>query len=544
MLIERHILSAADLQGALQQQKQTGQRLGEILQQQGLISEEQLLRFLEEQLGVTRVSLAEIEPAEEALDLLPSQVARRYQVMPLEKKGDRLVVATADPLNLAAMDEIFVSTGLMASPVLALQGEIRRAIDKYYSTPAVFPAAPEAGATTADAEPAAADEGPVARLVDSILERAIAAGASDIHITPQEKTLEVRFRIDGILQDDLALPRANHGPVITRLKVMARLDIAEHRLPQDGRIQLKLNGGAPVDVRVATMPTVWGEKVDCRVLDPRQGVWDLDKLGFSPGNLERFKRLISRPYGLVLVTGPTGSGKTTTLYAALNYINDRRRNIVTLEDPVEYLLPGISQTAINPRAGLTFSSGLRALLRQDPNVIMVGEIRDQETAAMAVRAAVTGHLVFSTLHTSDAPGALTRLIEMGVDPYLVAAAVTGVVSQRLVRVICPECSEWYTPGDEFPEGRVLNLLPGTPLRRGRGCPSCRHTGYRGRKGVHEVMSVTPAIRRLVEMQAGPDEIRQAARAEGMISLEKDARELVLDGITSVAEVIQLIANDF
>ncbi|MBC7325873.1 MAG: type II/IV secretion system protein, partial [Moorella sp. (in: Bacteria)] len=318
--------------------------------------------------------------------------------------------------------------------------------------------------------------------------------------------------------------------------VMARLDIAEHRLPQDGRIQLKLDS-APVDVRVATMPTVWGEKVVCRLLDARRGVLDLDKLGFSPCNLERFKRLISRPHGLVLVTGPTGSGKTTTLYAALNYINDRRRNIVTLEDPVEYLLPGISQTAVNPRAGLTFSSGLRALLRQDPNVIMVGEIRDQETAAMAVRAAVTGHLVFSTLHTSDAPGALTRLMDMGVDPYLVAAAVAGVVSQRLLRVICPECREGYVLGDEYPEGRALNLPVGTTLRRGRGCPSCRHTGYRGRQAVHEVMAVTPAIRRLVERQAGPDEIRQAARAGGMIPLEKDARQRVLDGVTSVAEVI-------
>nr|WP_277998763.1 GspE/PulE family protein [Moorella sulfitireducens] len=543
MLIERHILSAAELQKALQQQKQTGQRLGEILQQHGLISEEQLLRFLEEQLGVARVSLAEIEPAAEALALLPSQVARRYQVIPLEKKGDRLVVATADPLNLAAMDEIFISTGLMASPVLALQGEIRRAIEKYYSTVAVIPSAQEAGTAAGDAEQTAADGGPVARLVDSILERAIAAGASDIHITPQEKNLEVRFRIDGILQDDLTLPRANHGPVITRLKVMARLDIAEHRLPQDGRIQLKLDG-IPVDVRVATMPTIWGEKVVCRLLDARQGVLDLDKLGFSPCNLERFKRLISRPHGLLLVTGPTGSGKTTTLYAALNHINDRRRNIVTLEEPVEYLLPGISQTAINPRTGLTFSSGLRALLRQDPNVIMVGEIRDQETATMAVRAAVTGHLVFSTLHTSDAPGALTRLMDMGVDPYLVAAAVTGVVSQRLVRVICPECRESYILGDEHPEGRALSLPVGTPLWQGRGCPSCRHTGYRGRQAVHEVLVLTPAIRRLVETQAGPDEILQAARAGGMCSLEKDARRLVLNGVTSVAEALQLISDDF
>jgi len=484
------------------------------------------------------------------LILVPEQAARRYRVFPLRREGRRLTVAMSDPANLMAIDDLRLLTGLDIEPLPAGDLEIEGAINRYYGIPELdeafrdFQTAGQGPVAVDRSEEANPNEAPVIRLVNNIILQAVDERASDIHIEPGPGDVRVRFRVDGMLREVMRLPRGASASLAARVKILAELNIAERRLPQEGRIQIRCRE-REIDLRVSLLPTIFGEKVAIRVLDRSQLVSDIAGLGFSAANLERFRRILRAGYGMILVTGPTGSGKTTTLYAALHQIHQPERNIITVEDPVEYVLDGITQCQVRPKIGYTFAVALRALLRQDPDVIMVGEIRDAETAQIAVRAAITGHLVLSTMHTNDAAGAITRLVDMGIEPYLVASSVLGVVAQRLVRVICPHCRESYSPGPSSAERAFLGLGADDPLvlYRGRGCDYCGRTGYRGRTAVQEVLLVDRGIRELITAGAPAHEVRLAAREKGMVELRDDAARKVLDGVTTVSEVARLMLED-
>ncbi|MFY9604416.1 MAG: GspE/PulE family protein, partial [bacterium] len=456
-----------------------------------------------------RINLYKYKLESDIVKSIPFSVAQRHQVVPIEKRGGKIVLAMADPLNIVAIDEVSYLTGAEVEPVLASREEIAEIISWYYGVreqvervTRLLPEEEETAAAGMDMPPGElegmAGEAPVIQAVNSLFQQAVRERASDIHLEVQENNVKVRYRIDGVLLEALTLPKNIYAPLLTRIKIMAGMDIAEKRLPQDGRIQVELDG-REVDMRVSTLPTISGEKVVIRLLDKGSLHWGLDELGFSQANLATFRMMIHRSHGLILVTGPTGAGKTTTLYAALQELDTASQNIVTIEDPVEYHLEGINQVQINNRAGLTFARGLRSILRQDPNIIMVGEIRDRETADIAVRAALTGHLVLSTLHTNDGAGALTRLLDMGVEPYLVASAVMGVVAQRLVRVLCPHCRtvEEIPPGARVRD--TLGVGPEDPLTlyRPAGCSYCNYIGYRGRIAITEVLVMTRELEKLV-----------------------------------------------
>lgn len=547
ILIENGLITREQLEEALRVQRRTGRRLGRILVDLGYVTEDVILEVLEYQLGIPRVSLADITPDAELVKSFPEPLVRRHKVVPVKKEGNRVMVALADPLNVVAIDDLRVATGYDVYPVMATEREIEEAIERFFGPAGVQRAVQEVAVgmpaeeeQRAGAEEAAAVDAPVVRLVNSLIEGAINQKASDIHIEPQENRVRVRYRIDGVLREVMSLPTRIQAAVISRIKIMAGMDIAEKRIPQDGRVQMKY-ADREIDIRISTMPTVFGEKAVLRLLDKSVALLKLDQLGFSPDNLARFQNLIKSAYGMLLLTGPTGSGKTTTLYAVLNELNGPEKNIITIEDPVEYSLPGINQTGVNPKAGLTFAVGLRAILRQDPDIVMVGEIRDRETAEIAVRAATTGHLVLSTLHTNDAAGAFTRLIDMGIEPFLVAPSVLGVVAQRLVRVICSRCRTAYTVEPGAPERAFLGAPDEQPLTlyRGRGCGACGHTGYRGRTSIQEVLAVTKEIRALINARAPADRIRQQAVEEGMVPLKEDGIRKVLQGITTVDEVVRV-----
>jgi len=547
ILVEYNLITPAQLEEALKAQRETGERLGEALVRLGYVSEDDILEVLEYQLGIPRVSLADRPLSPDLVRSLPESVIRRHKVLPLRKEGGILTVAVADPLNVVALDDLRFATGLEINPVMARHREIEEALERCLAAPEMGRAVqelamgiPEEETRPARAEEAAAEDAPVVRLVNSLLSRAIAEKASDIHIEPQEQGMRVRYRIDGSLREIMQLPKRVQALVTSRIKIMANLDIAEKRVPQDGRIQLRQDE-RDIDMRVSTMPAVFGEKIAIRLLDKSSILLNLDQLGFSSQNLARFNTLIRRSYGMILVTGPTGSGKTTTLYAVLNELNTPEKNIITIEDPVEYTLPGINQTGINPKAGLTFAAGLRSILRQDPDIIMVGEIRDAETAAIAVRAATTGHLVLSTMHTNDAAGAFARLIDMGVEPFLVASSVLGVVAQRLVRVVCPRCREAYELPPDTPEYAFLGVNYDKPVRvfRGRGCAACGYTGYKGRTSIQEVLVVTRSIRALINAKAPAGEIRRRALEEEMVPLKEDGIAKALEGVTALQEVMRV-----
>jgi type IV pilus assembly protein PilB len=552
LLVEAGLISASQLQQALQVQRQTGERLGRVLVSLGLVTEQDILNTLEMQLGIPQINLAE------NLDIqlirnFPEALLRRHRVVPVKKEGNRLLVAMSDPLNVVAFDDLRLATGLEISPVLAKEQEIDDALKKAFTLSGLEKAFTEVPAGTEAAEMQVLDlaaerpegsEGPLVRLVNSLIVQAVNEKASDIHIEPQEKKVLVRFRRDGLLREVMTLSPQIRLPLVSRVKIMAGMDIAEKRLPQDGRIQIKL-GGRNIDLRVSSMPTIFGEKIVLRILDKSVGIMPIDELGFEEYNLSRFLNLLRHAYGMVLITGPTGSGKTTTLYAVLNRLRSPELNIVTIEDPVEYVLEGINQTQVNVKAGLTFASGLRSILRQDPDVIMVGEIRDRETAEIAVRAASTGHLVFSTLHTNDAAGALTRLIEMGVEPFLVASSVLGVVAQRLVRVLCPYCRQKYSPAPDAAERMFMGASPADELTLyapGR-CARCDQTGYRGRVSIQEVLNVTGSIRNLVNLKFPADEIKRQAIKEGMVTLQQDGINKARRGLTSIQEVMRVAYSE-
>jgi len=550
ILVQERFTTPDMIAQALVRAKTTGERLGEALVALGALSLADVLRALALQQHVPFLSRDELPSPLPLVKNLSSKYLRQYTICPVSVEGSVLTVATADPLNPVVADDLRQATGLSVRLVVSPPEAITEAIDRTYdgtATPLqriVEGMEDEGGAGEEDVNQLRdmAFEAPVVRLVNLLVENAIEAGASDIHIEPFEDTLRVRYRIDGILFDQESPPRRLQAAVTSRIKLMAEMNIAERRLPQDGRIRVTLHGKR-VDIRVSTMPTVHGESIVMRLLDRGSVFLPLEKLGFGARTLERFGALIRRPHGIVLVTGPTGSGKTTTLYAALDKINSSDRKIITVEDPVEYQLKGVNQIPVKPKIGLTFATGLRHIVRQDPDVILIGEIRDLETAEIAIQASLTGHLVFSTLHTNDAPGAITRLQDMGVEPYLVASVLEGVLAQRLVRRICAACRVPDAPSPADLGALGIQGAAEVRLWRGRGCDECRGTGYRGRTGIYELFRLTEDARSLILRRAPVREIRRAALDAGMVTLRLDGWAKACEGVTTVEEVLRVTQED-
>jgi type IV pilus assembly protein PilB len=554
-LLDARLIDEAALLKAQQQQKQTGGTLSANLVKSGAISEESLLEFLSRHYGVASVDLRTVEPDPTLTKLLPADVATRFMALPVARSGRRLVVALANPNNIFAIDDIKFITGYDVEARVGSEAMIKKCLDKAYDSAGTMAdvmkgieedlsVVEEEEAPDSDAALSAADEAPIVKLVNSLIADAVRKGASDIHIEPYEKMMRVRFRIDGVMQEMMAPPFKFKAAIISRLKIMAELDIAERRVPQDGRIKIKVLNRT-IDLRVSSLPTIFGEKIVMRILDKGNLNIDLEKLGFEPASMKEFTSAIANPYGMVLVTGPTGSGKTTTLYSALSRVNTPEVNVMTAEDPVEYNLDGINQVLVHEDIGLTFSAALKAFLRQDPNIIMVGEIRDLDTASIAVKAALTGHLVLSTLHTNDAPSAIGRMVDMGIEPFLVASSINLVLAQRLVRKVCGACRKQIKLSEETM--RELQMDPKDAAKatffEGQGCVECNNTGYRGRAGVYEVMPMTPKLRELVLERSSAGEIKKLAINEGMLTLRRDALEKLKRGVTSTEEVLKETAAD-
>jgi type IV pilus assembly protein PilB len=549
VLVDEGLITREQLAAASAEQERQGRSLGRVLIEMGMIKEPDLVAALARQLGLGFVDLADhsIDPA--AVSLLPEPVARRYRALPIGFEDSQLVVAMSDPANVFALDDIRTITGMEVRPVVATVADVDSAIRRYgqfdQSAENIVSEATSQAADDAkdlDAMPSAVEEAPIVRLVNLLITQAVSDRASDIHIEPAERDLRIRYRIDGVLHEVMRSPKNIQNGLISRLKVMADINIAERRVPQDGRVGLVV-GGKAVDLRMATLPTVFGEKIVIRILDKTSALLKLEQLGFQEGSYELYEEGFRKPYGTVLVTGPTGSGKSTTLYATLNIINSPERNIITVEDPVEYRLPGVNQMQVNPKAGLTFSTALRSILRADPDVVLIGEIRDRETALIATEAALTGHLVLSTLHTNDAASAITRLIEMGVEPYLVASALDCVVAQRLARQLCDRCKQAYRPSEAELETAGFSdeeLVTIEELYRPEGCPHCGKTGYRGRMGLYEVMLVSEEIERLAAERRSSDDIRRVAVEQGMVPLRDDGLAKVRMGMTSLDEIFRVV----
>jgi type IV pilus assembly protein PilB len=549
MLIDEGLITPEQLNRAIEQQKQSGLRLGQLLIRMGLVTEEGIIAALGDQAGIPYVNLDNYIIDPKVISLIPESLARANLIIPLFKIGTTLTIAMADPLNVKAIDEARRKVGCEVDTAVSTEEQIRRAIDSYFGlSSSIEDIVKEAleGDLKVTVEGAGMDAGveaPIIRLANLIIFQAVRDNASDIHLEPDEHKLGVRYRIDGILHETVSPPKHLQAALISRIKVMANMDIAETRAPQDGGFQINTDGRT-IEFRVSSFPTIYGENIVLRILDQSKSVLDLEDLGFSPEILSRYQALLTSPYGIILVTGPTGSGKTTTLYAALNSINSIDKNIITIEDPVEYRLPLIRQTQVNPKAGVTFASGMRSILRQDPDVIMVGEMRDVETAEMAFEAALTGHLVFSTLHTNDAAGALARLLHLGIEPFLVASPTIAVLAQRLVRTICPNCRAPYRPSPRLLQGFRLEENIEQKFYRGKGCKACRNTGFRGRTGIYELIALNEEIRKLILENASTTAIRQAAkRSQNMNSLREDGLAKVLKGITTLEEVDRITFED-
>ncbi len=550
ILKEMGLVTEAQIEQAMSRQKETRKRLGQILVEDGVVNELDLSKALATKFGVPFLDLTSTRIDAAAGNMIPEKVARKYGAVPVRFLDDNsLLVAMVDPANIFALDDLRILTGYEIQPAIASEEDVFGAISRMHRVSDSVSENAEEKAARLEEETGVADireateEAPIVKLVNSVIAQAVDDGASDIHFEPQAKECVVRFRIDGVLHEIMSVPRRMQSGVISRLKIMADLDIAERRVPQDGRIGLVV-GGKPIDMRVATLPTVYGEKIVMRLLDKSNVMLNLTDLGFSEKSLKRFQYSFTKPYGAILVTGPTGSGKSTTLYAALNILNSPEKNVITIEDPVEYRLTGINQVQTNVKAGLTFASALRSILRCDPDIVMIGEIRDKETAQIAIESALTGHLVLSTLHTNDAPGALSRLTEMGIAPFLTSSAVDCVLAQRLARRLCKECKEPFKPTKEML--RKNDFPPETldrhdvTLYRAKGCSRCNGTGYKGRLGLYEVMIVSEAIRRLTVERKSADEISRVAQAEGMKMLREDGIDKVLLGMTTVEEIARVI----
>ncbi len=589
LLLKRNFITPEQLKKAQEEQKIKGGRLESNLIRLGYIKEDELLSFLSAQYRVPSIKISKMEINPNVIKLIPSSTAKKYFIIPINRVGPKLTLAMADPSNILVIDEVKFMTGFNVEPVVASETEIIDAIKKYYGgggniagmgslsfEPADYSLENDKGSTDAinfdedavsiedfDAlvhgavdnievvedsstyEEVGGDEGPIIKIVNGILLKAIKVGASDIHFEPYERSFRVRYRIDGVMRREMSLPIKIKNAIVSRLKIMAKLDIAEKRLPQDGRIKLRLSPTREMDFRVSTIPVLFGEKVVLRLLDKSALQLDMTKLGFEESSLRDFKNAISKPVGMILVTGPTGSGKTTTLYSALSELNKETENIVTAEDPIEYNFMGINQVQMHEEIGLTFASALRAFLRQDPDIIMVGEIRDFETAQIAVQAALTGHLVLSTVHTNDAPGTITRLIDMGIEPFLISSAVICIVAQRLVRKICTDCKE---PIKVHPQLLIdLGVPPDEvktfPTYKGKGCPICNQTGYKGRIGLYEVMPLKEELKELILSRASTSEIKKEAIRLGMKTLRQSGIIKIREGLTTIEEVLRSTMED-
>ncbi len=558
LLVKEKLITPEQLQKALEEQKRTGGRLGMSLTRLGFISETDLTNFLSRQYGVPSINLSEFEIDPAVVKLIPEDVVQKYQVMPINRAGSTLIVAMSDPSNIFAVDDIKFLTGYNVEVVVASEGAIKAAIDRYYDQGAaqlqeviqgfddtdIEIARSEEDVDVSDLEKSSADA-PVVKLVNLILTDAIKRRASDIHVEPYEKEFRVRFRIDGVMQEVMKPPMKLKNAIISRLKIMASLDIAERRLPQDGRIKLKMGKGREMDFRVSVLPTLFGEKVCLRLLDKSNLQLDMTKLGFEEKALKDFKEAIHKPFGMVLVTGPTGSGKTTTLYSALSELNKVTENIITAEDPVEFNLAGINQTQMHEDIGLNFAAALRCFLRQDPDIIMVGEIRDFETAEIGVKAALTGHLVLSTLHTNDAPSTVNRLLNMGIEPFLVASAVNLILAQRLARRVCKDCAR---PVDIPPQVLIDIGVPPEEVAeyrpmKGTGCGACGGSGYKGRIALYEVMPMWEPIKEIILNGGSSAEIKREAIRLGMKTLRMSALTKLKEGVTTVEEVLRCTVAD-
>ena len=547
ILVDRGLISPEQLHAAEEQQRDTGRSLGRVLVDEQMVGEKDLVAALATQIGMGFVDLSDTEIDGRATTLLSDAIMRRHSILPIGYEDGKLIVAMSDPSNVVAMDDVRTITKMEVKPVVATKSDVAKAIDKYASMSEDIEAMAGDLAGQDDAPDLAelqsvTEDAPIVKFVNLLITQAVSDGASDIHIEPGEKELRVRYRIDGVLHEVMTSPRSIQNGVISRLKIMADVDIAERRIPQDGRIGLTVHG-KQIDLRFSTLPTVYGEKVVMRILDRSSVMLSLDDLGFLDHNLARFEEAYTKPYGMILVTGPTGSGKSTTLYATLNVVNREGVNIITTEDPVEYRLPGISQVQVNSKVGLTFASALRSILRQDPDIVLVGEMRDRETAQIGVEAALTGHLVLSTLHTNDAPSAITRLTEMGIEPFLVGSAIDCVLAQRLARRVCARCVEMVRPEAEMLKAAgfdddIVEERPEVP--HAKGCSACSHTGYRGRLAIHEVMTVTEDIERLAVARASSEEITRVAVDQGMRQLRDDGLAKILMGRTTIEEIGRVI----
>jgi type IV pilus assembly protein PilB len=547
VLLGSGLVTEDQLMLALAEQKRSGERLGRILVDKRVLTEGQLTRILAQQLGVEFVDLDDRTLDFSATRVVRESFARRHQAIGIGWDEGRLVVAMVNPADVFAIDDIRSMSGQDVKPVMVEVSQLKRAVDRVWSTQAEDIARlvePEEDTSTSNPLAGSdAEDAPVVQFVNELITRAVHEDASDIHLEPGEAELRIRFRIDGVLQDIMRVPRSIQASVISRLKIMGDIDIAERRLPQDGRITIPLDGRR-VDFRLVTLPTAQGEALIIRVLDRKTGLVGVEELGFLPETAARYEAAYRRPWGAILVTGPTGSGKSTTLYATLAQINDPQRSIITVEDPIEYRMAGIKQVQVNRKAGLTFANALRSILRADPDIVLVGEIRDQETATIAVEAALTGHLVLSTLHTNDAASTPARLLDMGVEPFLVTSAVSCIVAQRLARLLCERCREPYTPtADELRTAGWADdwSLDGTTFFKPVGCGSCGRTGYSGRFAVHEVMPLSETLSGLILRHAATDEVRAQARQEGMLTLREDGLRKVAQGRTSIEELLRVVA---
>lgn len=559
LLVRNNIVTKEQLAKALEEQKGSeGQlRLGSILTKNGLISEQDLITFLSKQYGVPSINLSEFEADAAVVKIIPADVAQKYQIVPVNRAGSTLIIAMTDPSNIFAIDDIKFMTGYNVEVVVASESAIKAAIDKYYDQSAsladvmgdldmedleVVDTADEVDVSSLER---ATEDAPVVKLVNLILTDAIKRKASDIHIEPYERSFRVRYRIDGVLYEVMKPPLKLKNAITSRIKIMAELDIAERRLPQDGRIKIKLGGGQDMDYRVSVLPTLFGEKVVLRLLDKSNLQLDMTKLGYEPDALHHFKEQIHKPFGMVLVTGPTGSGKTVSLYSALGELNKTTENISTAEDPVEFNFAGINQVQMHEDIGLNFAAALRSFLRQDPDIIMIGEIRDFETAEIAIKAALTGHLVLSTLHTNDAPATINRLLNMGVEPFLVASAVNLITAQRLARRVCSECKE----PEEIPVQALIDAgvapeeAPSYVCYKGTGCSKCNNTGYKGRVGFYQVMPMLEEIRELILNGANTAEIKRESMRLGIKTMRQSGLTKLKEGVTSFEEVLRVTVAD-
>lgn len=558
LLVDTGLLSEENLAQALAEQKARRKKLGEVIVALKLATEEEIAQALSIQLGIPYLDLRNTPVEPEAVELLHEKVARKHLIIPVAIENKDLVLAMADPLSFEALEDVRFASGYMIKPAIATPSDVLWAIDHHYHLGSSLSTIVKGMSEERCVEVVAdlgevegwdiedlrrkSEAAPIVRMVNLIVAEAVGQGASDIHVEPTKTNLQIRNRVDGLLRKALDLPKWVQGAVISRIKIMAKMDIAEKRLPQDGRIAVRV-GGKALDLRVSTIPTAYGEKVVIRILDQANALFPLEAMGLPPLELAVMDEMIRRPQGILLVTGPTGSGKTTTLYAALNRIKNIARNITTIEDPIEYEIPGVNQVAIQEKIGLTFAVMLRSILRQDPDVIMVGEMRDLETTTIAMQAALTGHLVLSTMHTNSAAGTVTRLRNLGVPSYLVASTIIGIVAQRLVRVICAKCKVKAVPSGRDARRFGLEGDGETALYRGEGCPACGGTGYRGRTGVFEILPFTQQVRDLVASDAPETEIRQAATAAGMVTLARSALDKVKAGITTIEELCRVVETE-